>query len=513
MTNWNAGYVTEIGYTYGYYTELNPLRTRLAFLRNGIAVPKFVNACELGFGQGLSINIHAAASSTQWFGNDFNPSHTGFAQELASAAGTNAKVFDDGFAEFCQRRDLPDFDFIGTHGVWSWVSETARTQIVDFVRRKLKVGGVFYMGYNTYPGWASFAPVRHMLCEHVKALGSHRNGLVGQIDDALIFAKQVLESSPYFTAAHPTVGVRFDTMKDLSRHYLAHEYFNEDWQPMHFATAVGLLDEAKLQFAGSAYYPDHVDVINFSAEQQQLLSEIKDPIFQQTVRDLMVNRTFRKDYWVKGLRRHSQIAAAEELQDERVLLTSEPTGLELIVSAAMGKISIKESVYMPIIEQLADGKPKSLGELYGSLAARGDTAPIAHLAEKIMLLVSAGHLTMVQDEAAASEAQQRCDDLNLQLMLLARADDSINFLASPLMGGGVAIGRFEQLFLLARRHGRNKPEEIAQAVLDTLAVQGQLLQQEGKLVESAEERLTLLTQQAATFLEKRLPLLQSLQVR
>ena len=26
MTDWTAGYVADIGYTYGYYTELNPLR-------------------------------------------------------------------------------------------------------------------------------------------------------------------------------------------------------------------------------------------------------------------------------------------------------------------------------------------------------------------------------------------------------------------------------------------------------------------------------------------------------
>ena len=31
MSDWSAGYVADIGYTHGYYTELNPLRVRLAF--------------------------------------------------------------------------------------------------------------------------------------------------------------------------------------------------------------------------------------------------------------------------------------------------------------------------------------------------------------------------------------------------------------------------------------------------------------------------------------------------
>ena len=32
MNDWTAGYVADIGYTFGYYAELNPLRIKLAFL-------------------------------------------------------------------------------------------------------------------------------------------------------------------------------------------------------------------------------------------------------------------------------------------------------------------------------------------------------------------------------------------------------------------------------------------------------------------------------------------------
>ena len=80
MTDWNAGYMTDIAYTYGYYPELNPLRVQLAFLSAGLATPQAGTACELGFGQGLSVNAHAAASTTVWYGTDFNPAHAAFAR-------------------------------------------------------------------------------------------------------------------------------------------------------------------------------------------------------------------------------------------------------------------------------------------------------------------------------------------------------------------------------------------------------------------------------------------------
>ncbi len=116
MSDWTAGYVVDIGYTYGYYTELNPQRVKLAFLNQGMVFPEVGIACELGFGQGLSVNIHAAASVTQWYGTDFNPAQAGFARELAAASGADANLYDEAFAGFARRADLPEFDYIGLHG-------------------------------------------------------------------------------------------------------------------------------------------------------------------------------------------------------------------------------------------------------------------------------------------------------------------------------------------------------------------------------------------------------------
>ena len=149
MTNWTAGYVADVGYTYGYYTELNPLRISLAFLNAGLVPPQMGAACELGFGQGVSTNLHAAASVTQWHGTDFNPSQASFAQELGQASGADVALCDEAFDAFCSRDDLPAFDYIGLHGIWSWISDANRAVIVDFIRRKLKVGGVLYISYNT----------------------------------------------------------------------------------------------------------------------------------------------------------------------------------------------------------------------------------------------------------------------------------------------------------------------------------------------------------------------------
>ena len=151
MTNWNEGYVSDLNYTYGYYRELNPLHLKFALTLAGLKTPIIKNVCELGFGQGLSLNFISATSEARVYGTDFNPSQAAFACELNTDSGLEANIYDESFEVFCKKGDLPKFDIISLHGIWSWVSEKNRTIIVDFIRDNLSPGGVVYLGYNTLP--------------------------------------------------------------------------------------------------------------------------------------------------------------------------------------------------------------------------------------------------------------------------------------------------------------------------------------------------------------------------
>ena len=95
MSDWSAGYVTEVGYTHGYYRELVPQYLALAALARGVAAPGLgyapLRVLELGCGQGLSANLIAAANPhLDYTAVDFNPAHIAGAQALAAAAGVLA---------------------------------------------------------------------------------------------------------------------------------------------------------------------------------------------------------------------------------------------------------------------------------------------------------------------------------------------------------------------------------------------------------------------------------------
>lgn len=510
MTDWTAGYVADIGYTYGYYTELNPLRVRLAFLNAGLVPPEVGTACELGFGQGMSINAHAAASVVQWHGTDFNPAQASFAQELAAASGSGAQLHDDAFADFCTRADLPDFDYIGLHGIWSWISDDNRAVIVDFIKRKLKVGGVLYISYNTQPGWSAMAPIRDLMAEYSEFMGCNGIGHDNRIDEALAFIEKLIETNPSYILDNPLIKERISKIKEQNRNYLAHEYFNQNWFPMPFSKMAEWLSPAKVQFACSALYVEHIDELNLSSNQLIFLKEIPDPTFRQSVRNFMVNKEFRKDYWVKGARKLNTLQQVEGFRLQRVILTTPYKDVSLKVIGSIGECNMSEAVFNPILDALSDHKVKTIGQLEQAVKAQGIV--FAQLLQAIMILAGNGTLSAVQDDSIITKAKKHTDKLNQHLMNLARGSNDIGYLASPVTGGGINVGRFQQLFLQSYIAGHKKPAEWAQHVWTILAAQGQKLVKEGKTLESAEDNLAELTAQAQTFHDKQLPIMKALQV-
>lgn len=517
--DWTAGYIADLDYTCGYYAELNPLRARLALLQAGLACPDMNDACELGFGQGLSLNLHAAASQQRWAGTDFNPAQASFARELAQASGASATLLDDAFADFAQRTDLPDFDFIGLHGIWTWVSDDNRQVLVDFARRKLKPGGVLYISYNTLPGWSAMAPMRHLLSQYAETMAVPGQGILEKINSALGFGRQLLDSQPAFARAQPQLAEWLQRLGTQNRQYLAHEYFNRDWGPIHFADMAGWLKQAKLSYVGQANTIDNLAHLNLTPAQQQLLGGIPDPVFRETVRDFVLNQPFRRDYWVKGARRLTPPARFDALCRQRVVLQVLRGEVSLKIGSALGNATMNAAIYDPLLDALADQQPHTVGELVQAAARRGIAAE--QVIEAVMVLGGTSQLVPAQDEATAELATPACRRINRHLLSRARLGSEIQFLASPVTGGGVSVSAPHQLFLAARQQGlegresqqgQESPEEWARWTALAIRQLGRQVHKDGQPVADDAQALAEILRQARQFADRQLPVLKALRV-
>ena len=503
--------IETVPYTTGYYTELNPANADLALLQAGFVAPAFRTCCELGYGQGLSLNIHAAAGETDWWGTDFNAGHAAFAQDLAQASGAAVTAVDQDFASFCARDDLPDFDMIGLHGIWSWISAENRTVIADFIRRKLKIGGVVYVSYNTLPGWAAMLPLRAIMADYAGRIAPRGTGTLGKVDAMLGFLDDLGALKSGFFDLHPQVRERIKRTRTLDRQYLVHEYLAEVWEPMTFADVASVMADAKMTFAISANPLDRVDSVNLTAEQAEFLRKIDDPAFRQTVRDLLSNQQFRRDYWIKGPRRMSVAEQRRQFEALTVMLTRHPKNVPLEASGALGKVPLRKEIFEPIIVALSDHEPRQVSDMLATL--KRHNLGYQQVREAITILIGVGAVSVVRPNECGPVRRSMADRLNARIARHSRAFQDIRYLASPMTGGGVPVGRFDQLFLSAMASGVKSPEEIARFCWNILDREGQKIRRDDKVLEGPDEHVKALKQDVKIFLEEVVPILEALKVR
>ena len=362
MNEWNNGYFTSDTYTYGYYHVLSPTYQRFCLLLRGFVAPEQTEDstyCELGYGQGVSINIHAVATPGKFFGTDFNPAQAAHANELCQISGNGAKLFEDSFEQMLNRDDLPQFDSINLHGIWSWISTENQKIIVEFVRKYLKSGGIFYNSYNCFPGWAPNSPMRELFVLYDKFIGHSNTNTFDRIDSALKFAEEMFAANPIYIQRVPGLVSTLESAKKENHNYLAHEYFNRDWICMYFSDVAEMFSEAKLEFACTANPGDYFDRINLKEDAIQFLNKIQNPIMKEQIRDYFVNRQFREDLYLRGIRHLSAAERTERILSTRFILLK-LKNISFDCATVLGKISLLENLGKPIVDYLStqNYKPK-----------------------------------------------------------------------------------------------------------------------------------------------------------
>lgn len=467
---WSDGYVSDLNYAHGYYQGLNPLFLRFTCLFSGLEPPRLegLRYLELGFGQGLSLNIHAAACDGSFWGTDFNASHALSAKELASASVTDLRILDHSFKQLLERTDLPEFDVIGLHGVWSWISQENRDTIVEIIRRHLRPGGIVYVSYNCMPGWAPMLPVRELMTLYKSRAGN----LVDAhqlVEDAVKFAQEVLGAQPNYFDANPNVAKSLELLTSGgTRHeYIAHEYLNRDWKIASFADVATALGDAKLTFVASTRLLDNVDKFRLKPDALKVVDKYSDPIVRESIKDYMMNAQFRGDVFVKGQRQLQIAEFHQRWLGERFVLTTHLEKIPAEVRTPAGTVAFKEGLPQTVVELLRsqNWRPKTIEELVESPALQGTT--LAELVDAVVLLVGAGLASPAQIPSLA--AVERCKRLNRHILERACVDTGIQYLASPITGGGIQVPHLCLLLLNALRANLKSTQELVAHVLYALS--------------------------------------------
>jgi len=450
---WSDGYITEVEYTSSFYKELTPaLQSLVATIQlvESPAIDGPYTYLELGCGHGTTSCVLAAANPQgRFYANDFNPTHILNAQRLATEAGIDNLTFlEKSFAELLDA-ELPEFDFIGLHGIASWINAENLTTIVELIRRRLRPGGMVYVSYNTLPGWATTAPMQHLF----EAFSSQLTGTVFQrLERCVALADRLSVGKAKYFAANPALDLWLKTLKTQDRHYLAHEYLCGNWTAFYSADLHARMGEAKLTFVGSASVIENYDDASVAPDLRQLLRETADRGLRETLTDFVLNRQFRRDIFSRGTIRIDTARQRQVLLQTRFALVRARAACGLETQMPGGTVRLDDPVFPAMLDLLAE-RPRALAELVGHPATSRSGADT--IVRAMMSIVSLGYAQVCLPAAGDAERRKRTDRLNDVVLRRATQSGSPRFMASPVLGSGLYVDPVDSMIAVALRSGRD----------------------------------------------------------
>ena len=456
------GYVTDINYTDNFFQELSPVWLNYVAALMG-AAPRRLDVpfayLELGCGFGSSTVVNAGAFPRgEFHACDFNPAHIEGGRRHAAALGIRNVHFHLASFDQLLPLDLPSFDFIALHGVYSWVGAEARAAIRTVIRKLLKVGGLVYVSYNCLPGWSIEAPLRKLLLE-LSAGAS--GGSAQRTHSALRTLLQLSRGKLRYFNANPAAIEAVEAYAKRPSGYLAHEFLNETWEPFYSIDVADEMSEAEVQYLGSATLPENHPTLAIGATAAGEIAKLPTERQRQLVADFAMNQRFRRDVFVRGRVTLEPRDISSHLDATVIGSLGSPERMPVQVKVPRGEVRFQEDFVADLRPIMSRGST-TIGEAVSTL--RGDKRDAAEIARNLVFLVAAGTLTPF---AQVHHADGNIKSRRLAKGIVERAVASAlerrerRVIPSEVLGNGVVIQPVEALAVSEWVDGAGGLEDLA----------------------------------------------------
>lgn len=509
---WQAGYFAENGYTFGTYPQQSPSALGFVALLAGhraVDLASQFSYLDLGCGQGFNTCLMAAAfPQARFVGIDFLPEHVAHAQGLAEASGLdNVRFIEADFRDLAHQRpsSWPEFDMAAAHGIASWVNPSVRTALIQLASKSLKPGGLFYVSYNTFPGWLATVPFQHLVSAFQRQCRPGQPSL----DGAMELMAELRDVGAATFASYPGLKKRLSQIQQQDQAYLVQEYNNASWLPLFSDQMIQEAAAAKFTFLGNADLPLLFEGI-YPEKFRSLLRQYHDDApMRELIRDLLLNQSFRRDIYVKGKRRiwgQDQLGLLDGLSIAS--LVSNDALMEDDVfsfSSSFGKLKVNQRLYGDLMGLLLKA-PQTIGQLRKALAhhfaeSSESTAPMSRVLLPVALLMTKHMVGLAPDWDINSSPAIR---LNKHIARACAAGAPYRAISLPNVSTSLSVSRTELLVLDSLASG-HRGEDLVDQTLTRLDRLVPVQVQTRSEVDSS--RRQMLAQQISRFLEHKLGLI------
>jgi SAM-dependent methyltransferase len=449
------GYVTDVPYVPLVIQHLAPAWLDHVAVISGMMPPTRKEGfawCDLGCGQGTTAVILAATHPCGRFhGIDAMPEHTDRGRRFAAEGEVGNVIFHTADFATAGQLELPNFDYIVAHGVYSWVGPQVRTDMRSFIDSRLKPGGLVYVSYYAMPGRAADLPFQRL----VRAIGETCKGDSTQraeaalkiIDPLLGLKAPALVASPMLSRLK-----REEYRVDAS--YLSHEYMGQHWDPLFVTEVRRDMATIGLKPVGSATLVENHDSFVLGKAGQEALTAITDEDVRELARDFLIDQFFRLDVFSRGGDQLDENEQRRLLLAGAFTLTCPASKVDYTLHTAAGQLTFDNAAARAIVAALAAG-PCTLGEI-----AQQRSVSVKDAIANAMVLCASNQIRPV--EAMRTPVAK----MNTALSRRLGGPEEIPYLALPC---GTAIGINDKIRLLLR--GQRGDDEEFGAWRDFLAAQ------------------------------------------
>lgn len=400
-----------------------------------------LSIADVGCGSGYTAAI-MAASSPHWqvLGLDYNPAHVAEARSMAAAAGLpnfQCREADLATLDGAALDALPDFDLVTVHGVWSWVADPVRAGILRLLQRKLKPGGIALITYNCLPAAAGAIGLARLARRVLTAAPSAEAGVAALSEQVRVLHAAEPENLPRTAWREMLLGT---ANREVRPGYLLHEFTTEHWRPAFHGDVAAALGTVGCSFVGSATLDENFPRMTLTQAQQALYATMPDDETRQLLIDFCIARAFRRDVYMRGLRRVSSDAGLRRIE----LMLGTHAGGPVTLRAGAGVAELPEAIVAEVRARLGAG-PATVDELCSLPACAGLTA-----AELVTMVVATNVAARVwrrpgsgPDWDAAVASARRLNRVAAARLAPHGVGIGQKAIVSPVLGGGLPVDSLE----------------------------------------------------------------------
>ena len=388
------GYVVDVPYPTFVHRQAMPVWLSALVQFQNLDSPdlsKPYRYLELGCAMGIHLHLTAAANPLGHFvGIDFNAQQLLVAKEgLEVTKIDNIEFIRASFETFLSL-EIEPFDFIVSHGVWSWISKDNQEIMVNIINKLLKPNGVLYCSYMSHPGATTLIPVQKLMADMSRNLNG--DSATKAVQSLNLVRKLGLTNTGLFEKV-PSLNQDLFELAQEKPNYIAHDFLSEHWQPQHSADMIRQFGKIGLSYVAGAGIVENLDALTLPSDVRKIIKKLPLIPLQETVKDIARNTLQRQDIYIKNASKLTNHELGRSIKKIKFgLIPYAPVGQDLKQDPKLGKIADVIEIFEKILVYLSS-QHASIFEISQILNKK---ISLRHLVDIVLVLVWAGYIHPIQ---------------------------------------------------------------------------------------------------------------------